>query len=449
MSITSIIFVVIFLGGIFGSVLIDGVYGICLYQLIYFINPGSQWWYGNLPDLRYSFIIALCILIGFLIRKNKYSNNRIFDVPQSKWLFALTILMGLVSFIAVWPEKHNAIYTNHIKIIFYVFLLYKIVDTPQKFEKLMWAYMIGGFYTGWIAHSRGRSGDGRLEGLGPTDSAESNALGALLVTFVPILIFYIIKSKTKWQRFLSIIFLAYIMDGIVLANSRGSFLGLVASLFYMSYFVFFKKIGDRNFKIKIGIGFIVGILMFIYLADDSFWDRMGTLKKVEVSEDGTLAGAQGGAHRTKFWLKGLELVEEYPFGVGGWGYLYLSPQFLDSEDLVAHVGGMRAPHSTWIDALVDCGYLGLILFLGFLISSFNLSRKVRRHFLEEDNYYLYFQNIAIDAGFIAFLVASTFIDRLYAETMYVFPAIMAASANIYLLKGHSFGQGQKTTTKDV
>ena len=192
-------------------------------------------------------------------------------------------------------------------------------------------------------------------------------------------------------------------------------------------------------------GLVLSLILFYHLTDVTFWERMTTLKHVELGERG-LVGAEGGAHRTSYWFKGLDLVKEYPLGVGGWGYLYLSPQFIAEDDLVQEAGGMRAPHSTWIDALVDYGYVGFILFLGMIFSCFNLSRKVRKHLLNTKNYYLYYQNVAIDAGFLAFLGAGTFIDRLNAETMYWFPAFLACFANIYLLKGYS-SHGEKATNE--
>ncbi len=193
-----------------------------------------------------------------------------------------------------------------------------MIDTPQKYEKMIWAFLIGCFYLGWVAHSLGRTGYGRLEGVGPSDSQEVNALAAILITPIPILIFYIIEGKKYWQKITSLIFLAYIMDGVILTTSRGAFMGLVVSLLYFSYFIFFKHVKNFKFKMKMAFGLVLGLILFYHLTDVTFWERMTTLKHVEVGERG-LVGAEGGAHRTPYWFKGLDLVKEYPLGVGGWG----------------------------------------------------------------------------------------------------------------------------------
>lgn len=447
MSKTAIIFLVTYFGGAVAAIIAEAAYGIYLYEFLYFLNPAIRWWHGSLPVIRYSFIVAIVILIGYIIRKDKYSENRLFDVPQTKWLLALTVVMGLVSFIAVWPERHNELYIGYVKIILFVALAYKIIDTPAKFEKMIWAFLIGQFYLGWVAHFTGRDYTGRLEGVGPADSGgDSNAMGAVLITAVPILVFYIIEGKKIWHKIAAAIILAFVMDGIILVNSRGAFLGLLGSLVYFSYFIFFKRIKDIQFKLKMAGGLIIGIFLFIYLTDVSFWERMGTITRIEQIE--TAQGVEvlsEGASRTFFWKRGIELVQQYPFGVGGWGYMYLSPQFIPKEMLTRGTGsvqeaGVRAAHSTWIQSLTEYGYFGFLLFVGYLASNFNLMRKARRDLLVKNDYYLYYQSVAITAGLVAFLGAATFIDQLYIEMMYWFPAFVASFYNIYVSKNNAVEQ---------
>ncbi len=57
----------------------------------------------------------------------------------------------------------------------------------------------------------GRGFGGRIEGVGLADSKEVNALAAILIASIPILVFYIIEGKKHWQKFVSALFLAYII----------------------------------------------------------------------------------------------------------------------------------------------------------------------------------------------------------------------------------------------
>jgi len=432
MSKFGLTFILIYLIGCFAAIFIDGSIGIFLYQIEYFINPPIRWWYSGLPELRYSYIISVCILIGYLIKHKKYSTNHLLKVPPAKWWLAMVILIVSISPIAVWPQMHQLTVKAMLKLSLFAFLTYKMIDTPQKFERMIWSYLTGMFYIAWLGRTSGRNQYGRLENIGGPDCKDANDLGAVFVSSIPLLLFYLVEGK-YWQKIISAIFLAYIMNGMILVNSRGAFLGLIISSIYLLYSVFFNKIKSTKTKIRMVLVFIVGIGLFLYLTDATFWQRMNTLREVQVTEEGYLEG--GGASRTYLWTKGLEVAKKYPFGVGTWGFQFLSSQYLPEKMLT---GGIRALHSTYFQALVEIGYLGFVIFMGFLISNFNLLRKARKYFLEKENVRLFYQSIAIGAGFIAFLTASIFIDRLYAELLYWFVIFIACFTNIYLIKGHSF-----------
>lgn len=375
-----------------------------------------------MPDLRYSFGISVSLLIIFLITRQKFSENRLFDVPQTKWYIMLTLIPVLLYFSAVWPVMHKIYLIDHIKLMVIVFIAYKVMDNPAKFERFVWCYLIGIFYVGYVAFSTGRTGAGRLEGIGMVDGADSNGTAAVLITAVPLCLFYMMRSEKLWKKGLAAAILAFTLNAIILINSRGSFLGLVAGNSFMFYFMFFSKNVKGSQKLKLLGLLFVGVCLFVYLTDAAFWERMYTLKKV--SEGG------GGSGRTFFWLKTIEVVKDYPFGAGIRGYTYLSPKFIPEELLT---GGVRAVHSTVFQVWAEYGHLGLISYIGYVVSNFNLSRKVRKNLLN-DNPYLFYQSIAIDSGFISFLVAVSFIDKLHSVTLYWYPLFIACFANIYYLK---------------
>ncbi len=442
MNKTVIIFLSVYATCIICTILVDAAWGVYIYELLYFLNPPARWWGGSLPALRYSFIVALAIATAYVLRHDKYSQNKLFSIPQSKWLIGLTLMMFLVGFIAVWPERHWSIFKNHFKLILFVLLAYKIVDTPQKFERMIWTFLIGNFYIGWVAHNTGRNAFGRLEGVGPVDGNDSNTTASILLTAVPILLSYLLTGK-RWQKALSFIFLAYIMNGIILCNSRGAFLALVVSGAFMFYSIILTKVVNIKEKVKMITLGLAGLGLFIYLTDSTFWERMGTLKEVSRSEEtGALQGS--GAGRTYFWLRAVELANEYPVGVGAWGYQYLSPEFLPDE-LLTGVGGarMRAAHSIWFETLAEYGYLGLGLFIAYLFATLNLARRISKISVIRENSYLYYQNTAIAASLIGLLAAGTFIDRLYCELIYWLPMFIGCFANIYIYKGYAYHEEVK------
>ncbi len=424
-----IAFVLTYLSGLAATLLVDVSWGIYLYQLQYFLNPLARWWYTSLPALRYSFIIAVVIFISFGLKFSTYSENRLFDAPQAKWLMTLAILMSVTSLVAVWPMKHSLILTNHLKLTIFLYIAYKVIDTPKKFERMIWTYLIGNFYVGWVSHTLGRTGGNRLEGTGPADTGgDGNCTAAILITTVPILTFYIFKGKL-WQRVVSLGMLAFIMDAVVLINSRGAFLGTVAAFLYMIlYYVISNKHANTSERFKvIGMIFIAACL-FVYLTDDAFWERMDTMRSESDS------GEEQGGGRMFFWKKTIDVANEYPLGTGARGFLFLSPQYVPKRFLTA--GGNRAVHSTYFQCLAEYSWHGLFIFLAYILCNLRYSTKCRKHVSNRGDVYLYYQLVAITAGFIGYLAAITFLSLLYAEVLYWYGLFFACFGNIYMVKNH-------------
>ena len=419
-----IAFLVFLVGGLFATLVIDVSWGISVYLLNYFLNPISRWWYHYLPDLRYSFIIAIVILTAFLIAYNQYTHTRLFAVPQSKWLIMDVLLFSVISLWAVWPAVHNPSLINHYKLLGFIYISYKVVDNSEKFERMIWSFLVGAFYLGWVGHNQGRSFGNRMENFGPSDcGGDGNSIALILIAAIPLLIYYLLRGK-KWQKFLSLLFMAYIMDAVILVNSRGAFLGLISSMAYFFYYLFFNKGTTFAQKRNVILVIIAGFGLFIYLTDAAFWERMFSIQT-------EIETGSGGGGRTFFWAKGIELSKEYPLGLGTWGYQYLSPQFIPENYLT---GGRRAVHSLYVQCLVERGYLGALIFTALLASNFLFVRKIKRYLNEKRQHDLSFQIVAIESGLIAFLAGAVFLNRLQAEVLYIFMMFIACFGSIYYIK---------------
>jgi hypothetical protein len=428
MSKTVVIFLLTFLVGLLSTVLVDVSYGVYLYQLHYFLNPVERWWYGSLPHIRYSFIIAVFMLIGFFRQYYPFQKNRLRDLPQVKWLAAMLIMMAIISLYAVMPKEHEDVLIQFSKLLLFLTIAYKCIDTPTKFERMIWVFLIGNFYIGWVAYETGRTMNWRLEGIGMPDSVNANGAAAVLITSVPIFIFYLMKG-TPWQKVASLGCLAFVFNAIILINSRGSFLGLLVAGLYYGFMIMKDKFLNRSIKKKlVAIGF-VGFALFVYLADDAFWERMETIVGYATGEETQEMS------RVFYWIKSFEVAKKHPFGAGAYGYHYYSPELLPEKYLSE--GGTRAVHSTYFQALAEIGYLGPILLFGFILSNFVMVWRLREFVSKQKNDYLYLQILSISASFVAFLVASAFIDRLYAEVLYWLPMFISSFANIYKFKGYA------------
>lgn len=424
LSVSAMVYIMVLCAGWLATLYISPFYGVLLYVIEYLVNPPARWWYSGLPHWRYSFIIMALVLLSYLLRKSQFSENRFLALPQGKWLTLMAAVVVITSLWAVDRELHAAFTVRYLKVLLFVILAFKVTDTARKFEALMGAYLLGTGYLSFLIWQTGRTGSGRLEGIGCADSTDANGTAALLSTVVPLLVFYALFTKNRWLQLACATGLAFTLNGLILLNSRGAYLALVASMAYFCLLVFREK-GLRGQKAKIVAGVLAAACLFLYLADEVFWTRMATIKEVGAS-------AELETHnRVDYWMVTPEMLKQHPLGGGARTYHVLSPHYLPAEWLT---GGKRAVHSMWFEVMSEYGYHGFCIFLGYVLSVSRLARKVRKHLIEQGDSYHAFQSAALEASWISMLIAATFINFFYGELTYWLPMFIAAFANIHLYR---------------
>ena len=436
MSLSLFIFIALYLGGIFLTICADISWGIALYELLYFIYPASRWWY-TLPQFRYTFVLAIVFIIAFFFRKKTagISVGKSANFPQEKWLLAMIAMMGVISTYAVWPEEHYRFSILQVQQLVFMYIAYRVVDTDEKLERVVWAFLAGCFYVGYIAQSMPRDMFGRLEGIGMPDGPDANTTAAVLVTAIPLLLHYLLTGRHV-KRIAALLFFPFVANAVILLNSRGAFLALVIAVALQIFAVVRKKIFTRQQRL-FGIFIAMGCLgLFLYLTDATFWARMASLREVDPGE--------GGATRVNFWIAAIDLVRQHPFGLGARGFEFMSPTILPEEWLTTT--GTITVHSTYMQALVDFGYAGAVILGGFIVTTFLQARKIKKVAGSRRDVNCYSKALAFEASFIAFLVSALFIDRLYAEAFYWLMLFVAMFTRTYLA---SAGQDLDGCQKEV
>jgi O-antigen ligase len=263
--------------------------------------------------------------------------------------------------------------------------------------------MLGAFWWGYEAWRDPHREESRLMQVGSGDTLNDNAASAHLLTVLPFILIYLLTEKDKRLRAVALVALPFVINTIILCNSRGSMVGMLAAT---SASVFLIRTGRR---LRLG-GVLVGMVAaFFLLADPQFIERQQTTANYQ--EDGS---AQ---QRLTTWRAGWRFIQDRPFGAGGRGFHLLSPIYI--PDIVeAHDGEPRAPHNTWVQAATEWGIPGLICFIGIYASAFLMLRRIKRAALPHEEGFYYWRAFAIQLGLIGFLVAGTFTDRVYGEAGY-------------------------------
>ena len=427
MSKIALVFLMVFFGGTIATFTYNGAASFLLYQFVYFLNPDARWWAAEIPGISYSFVASVLMLISLGFGYRRYSALAPWgEIPAFKWILALVLYHYLVYFWALNPALHYQFTFQFTKLVIIVFVAYKLVTSPRILDVSIWAYLIGATYIGYLATSVGRGAGARVEGIGMADAPDANDTAAALVPAAVFLMYYAWLGSKK-VKLLCFFCGALIANGLVLINSRGSFVGVVFSAgLFLLYMMFsrYRKEGQRAMAVVI---IILGISGGLYVADDQFWDRMRTMENVE-------DGGESGSHRVIFWLAALDISKDHPLGTGVYGFNSLSSVYLPPEYHGGEAG--KSVHSLWFQGLNEVGWPGISLFAIALISLFRLSRKAKKWVLENDENVSYFKLLALECALLGYLAAGSFINRFRAEILYWMILLLAIGINVYFLQRH-------------
>lgn len=425
MSKFALLFLMVFFGGFIATFILSGSVSFFLYQIVYFLNPDNRWWSADIPGISYSFFAALLMLLSLAKGYRKYTEQAPWKhQPIFKWLLALLAVYYVVGFWAINPVMHDRFVFDLTKLIVIVLVAYKLVHTPKLLDGALWAYLIGATYIGYLATITGRNSGNRVEGIGLVDSPDANGVAAALVPSAVLLMYYTWMGNYK-VKMLCVFCGALIANGLVLINSRGSFVGAVASASLFLMFMMFSRYRKQGQRAMAVLIIVFGISGGLYVADDSFWDRMSTLQNTE--DEST-----SGSSRINFWIASINVARDYPGGLGVQGFnavssLYLAPEYIGENN-------NKSVHSMWFQGLTEVGWFGLGLFLVALLSLYRMSRKAKIWLISIDENTSYFKMLALECALLGYLSAATFINQFRAEILYWMITLLAVGINVYYLQ---------------
>ena len=398
-----------------------------VYQLDYFLNPQNKWWSSYLPFVGAQFYLVLAMIIAFIIGFGKYNQNPAFKHPQFKFM-CLTILMYcLAYFNAPFTEYHIMSMDAFLTIGVVNFLVIKLCREKKHIYWIIDSYLFSAFLLSFYIYGWGRDSSGRVSGVGMVDAPDSNLVAAALAPTIVLFIAKLIADKRLIARGIYAIGLVFVLNSLILINSRGGLLGIAVGIGYFLFISFKNDAFTIKEKRAIFAGMILFVAAFFRLADTTFIDRMMSVKEeTTLNED-----QETGSTRVFFWLATLEMAKDHPFGAGAGGFQYYAPVYIPQD---VNTGGSRnrAVHSTWFETLSESGYLGLLFFSLMIFYTHRAFTKVRKKLWEIKDFANSALVLSISSGFLSFVVAMSFINRLRAEVLYWFVGISVCCLNLFI-----------------
>lgn len=403
-----------------------------LYQFVYFMYPQGRWWGGSIPAISYSFFTVLLMLGMFAIGFAKHNKNSFFAVPQFKWVFLVCFLFGIAGFYAVLPAAHSLAATYFAKLILIVSIAYKIVDTKKTLNGILYAYVAGAAYIGFLTYQSGRNRGNRVEGIGTVDSPDSNGIAVAIAPTLVITLYYFWVTKAKNVRFCMLVAGVFIANALVLINSRGAFLAAIVGCAYFLWNLFFSEQQRKNQKKNTILLVMLALLGAGLILDESAIKRFKSMGNTEIQTEGGVE-QETGATRLYFWIASVEMANDFPFGLGYKSFEAKAPDYIP-QDVDTGSTRNRSVHSTWFQTLTEIGYPGLFCFIAMLLSCFKATKTCKKALLAERDFEDFFKIVAIESALLSYMVGMSFMNRMTSEILYWLVLFTACAYNVYILK---------------
>lgn len=412
MSETALLFLLAFGFGLAMALIKHPFYGLYTYIGTFYLHPPSRWWGAELPELRWS-LIAACVTLLAMVRLPR-SAERLgwLSTTGPRILLIYVAYMWLQTPFALSFEDQVEGLTLFTKYLILTYLICRLVRTEEDVTNFLMAHIVGCFYFGYMAFGSTFSG-GRLEGVGGPGIDDSNTMSMHMATGA-VCAAMIMLARTDWRRYVCLAGMPFILNTIVLAGSRGSFLGLLGSAGVVASF--------RNFTNKklFWAMATLGIILFGLLAHETFWERMGTIDDAARSPTTVDTSVES---RVELFKAQFEMFKDHPLGAGHNGTAIQSAAHLDRKYLSK---GARASHNTFMAMLINQGIVGAILYLSIVIWVFRSVVRLRRNLKDTGNPIFAAHLAAVGGSLTVTLLAGIFTNYLKAEVQIWMIALLAS-----------------------
>lgn len=387
------------------------IYGLYFYLGSIYVHPPSRWWGYMLPDLRWSLMSAVVAAMAIYLNRKQLTQKALWlSNPPAVLLTLYATLMVIQTPWALDQPTHVEGTLQFVKYMVAFWIVYRVADTKEDLRNVLIAQLLGCTLLGIYARLVGREGD-RLDGVGGPGMDDANTLGMYLATGV-IVGFGLLLTLKGWRRWVGIGLVAITLNGFVLANSRGAFLGLGAGVLVLGLCK--ARAHRRVFWSLV----LVGVLGVSIIVDKVFIERMFTISDVTSEDEYAEKSARS---RMAIFEAQVRMAIDYPMGAGFRGTATLSPLYLDREWLVrggVEADAQRSSHNTFMTTLVEQGVLGAALFIALVLWLISRTVRLWRLHREGADPELVTYGATLCGALVVVIVAGSATDYLLAEVQF-------------------------------
>jgi len=372
---------------------------------ISFMNPHQEAW-GPASDLPFAAIIAGTTLIAWLLGREP---KRMAMTPVTWMLLLLAVWITWTTTQAQYPDGAWKLWDRAIKILLMTGVAIALLRSRERIHAAVWVTVISlGYYAiqgGLFTILTG--GENRV--FGPPNSfiADNNALALATLMTAPLLRYLYLHSAVAWVRWGLGASLVLFVFSAIGSQSRGAFLTLLA----MGMFLVWKS----RYRARMMLGAMAVALVAVWFVPDSWVERMETIKTYE--EDGSAMA------RIRAWKWAVDLANRWPLTGGGFEISRDVPVIVEMLPGVdpKQVFNM---HSIYFEVLGQHGYIGFIIFMVLIFSTWRMFSKTIRYAREHEDL-KWAEDLAAmcQVSLVAYCVGGAFLNLAFFDLFYLFVAL--------------------------
>lgn len=386
--------------------LVNPIWGVVTYMLVYQIHPPDTWWGMPLTalGLRFSMLAAVFTLLGMFTGRKHVPEVRPAFTAWEWGVLALVVIaaMNLAIGVGSGPGALQ-MFEKLWKVLLFVLILGRLATTRHNLRLVVWALVVGSLYVGYDAFTAPSSSFwlGRLEQIGGPDFSTTSGAAAYMAAMLPIVgTAFLIARRWRW-RLLACVSGVLLINAIILCRTRSAFVGLLFGALSA------VLVTPRVRRYRIYLLLIIGAAGAFSLTDDYFLDRMGTL-----TDKQALAEDPAAVTRTEIWWISLRILSDHPLGIG-------TGNFTKVVGLYSPEHYKRATHNTLITCFVELGIQGGIVFVLMIMGSVRmLYRSARMAHLSDDPVETRMLAFGFFVSLVTYFVTALGTRRFYCESFW-------------------------------
>ena len=428
------VFLVIFLA-LFGILTVLAffrpAYGVGLYMLSFFACP-YYWWWGKVEigGYRWNLYAGIILLVAVIVNKTtRPAPSRYADESKKVkivcWLaFAILINATFVHYLIAPNRNVSALsYDLLAKFVLLFFMTIASMRSVADLRLALLSILLGAGYIGYEAtiNHRGKMHANRLEGIGAPGANSANDFANLIITIMPLAGVFLFSHK-RWEKLVVLPIGAFLINIVLLCNSRGGFLAAIAA-----GITFLATVPAKERKKAFGVLILGAFAAYLLMGDDRIIDRFLTTFAGDEERD------KSAASRLDYWKAGLKMIADHPLGAGGKGFdRVYGPKYI--QQISGAEYDARSVHQGYINEACEWGIQGGILRMAFLVMTMALMFETSRRCSRNGDTMGSLLGAALISGTMGFMFSCIFGSFMDAEWGFWLPALAVAYGRFYAEK---------------